>query len=189
MCTANLCRSPTAAALFRRCCTRLEANGLWEQVSVASAGLLPGGYASPPEIVTALAELGLDGSSHCSTELTPELVAASDLVVGLARRHAREVVLLDGDAWPVTFTLRELVRRGEARGSRQQDETVDAWLARLHEGRQRTDLVGSSSEDDVDDPLGGPLDAYRDMARELGDLVDRMAGLLGAPRQIAAPPG
>ena len=177
-----------AAGLFRRL-SLVGGDDAPEEVVVESAGLLPGGYASPPEVVTAMAELGIDLSGHRSTEVSPELVAASDVVLGMARRHAREAVLLDATAFDRTFTLKELVRRGDLVGRRQPDEELQAWLGRLNHGRQRTDLVGRSDDDDVSDPLGGPLAAYRTTARELGTLVDRAAALLWAPRVIRTLPG
>ncbi len=159
-----------------------------EEVSVESAGLLQGGYASPPEVVAAMAELGIDLSGHCSTQLSDALVAASDMVVGMARRHCREVVLLDPDTWGRTFTLKELVRRGDLLGGRRPDEELGSWLHRLHQGRRQTDLVGRSDADDVVDPLGGPMEAYRATARELGNLVERVFTLLWAAHGIRTPP-
>ncbi|HLM94912.1 MAG TPA: hypothetical protein VK283_01280 [Acidimicrobiales bacterium] len=187
VCTANMCRSPMAAALFRRL-SWVEGDDASEEVVVVSAGLLPGGHASPPEVVTVMAEVGIDLSGHRSTQVSPEQVAGSDVVVGMARRHAREVVLLDATAFDRTFTLKELVRRGDLVGRRQPAEELGAWLGRLHDGRQRSDLVGRSDDDDVSDPLGGPLTAYRTTARELGTLVDRAAALLGARRGIRTMP-
>jgi protein-tyrosine-phosphatase len=48
----------------------------------------------------------------------------------------------------------------------------------VHSGRTRTDLLGSSSDDDVDDPIGLPRSAYEKTANELSDLVDRLVDLL-----------
>jgi protein-tyrosine-phosphatase len=177
-----------AAALFGRLAL-VGGDDAAEDVSVASAGLLEGGYASPPEVVTAMAELGIDVSRHCSTQISPDLVESSDLVLGMGRRHAREVVLLDGSAWGRTFTLKDFVRRGELVGRRGADEELASWLERLHRGRQRTDLVGSSESDDVPDPIGGPMAGYRQTARALGTLVDEAASLLWVPRGIRTLPG
>jgi protein-tyrosine phosphatase len=177
-----------AAALFGRV-AHIGGDGGPESVGVRSAGLLQGGYASPPEVVTAMAEMGIDLSRHSSTQVSADLVARSDVVVGMARRHAREVVLLDVDAWGRTFTLKELVRRGDWAGPRGSGEGLEEWLGRLHHGRERTDLVGSSADDDITDPMGRPLDAYRRTAREIGALVEHAAGLLWAPRVIRTLPG
>jgi protein-tyrosine phosphatase len=177
-----------AAALFGRL-SQVSGVDAPESVSVRSAGLLPGGYASPPEVVTALAEMGIDLSRHRSAQVSPELVAAADIVLGMARRHAREVVLLDPAAWPRTFTLKELVRRGDQVGPRQSVESLGSWLGRLHQGRERIDLVGRSAADDVSDPIGGPLDTYRKTARQVAGLVDRAAGLLWALHGTRTLPG
>jgi protein-tyrosine phosphatase len=177
-----------AAALFGRLAV-VGGDDAPERVTVASAGILPGGYASPPEVVTTMAELGIDLSKHCSAQVSPDLVAASDVILGMARRHAREVVILDAEAWGRTFTLKELVRRGDHVGARAPEETLGSWLGRLHQGRERTDLVGRSAEDDVADPIGGPLDTFRMTARELGSLVEHVASLLWAPRGIRSVPG
>ena len=176
-----------AAALFER---RLgdQALAMTEPVRTVSAGLLPGGRPSPAEVVATMAELDLDLSRHRSTQVTSELVGGAELVLGLARRHAREVVLLEPSAWGRTFTVKEFVRRGESAGPRQPDESLAAWLERLHRGRARNDLVGSSTADDVADPLGGPMSAYRATARELAGLVDEVAALLWAPRPIGDRP-
>jgi protein-tyrosine-phosphatase len=177
-----------AAALFSRLAL-VGGDDAPEEVSVASAGLLPGGYASPPEVITTMAEVGIDLSGHCSTQISPELVAHSDVIIAMARRHAREVVICDPESWGRTYTLKEFVRRGDRAGRRPADESLESWLDRLHHGRQRTDLVGSSSDDDMPDPIGGPLEGYRATARELAVLVDQVATLLWVPRGIRTLPG
>ena len=96
----------------------------------------------------------------------------------MSREHLREAVLAQPDIWPRAFTLKELVRRGETIGPRAPGESIDAWLARAHAGRNRADLLGSSSADDVEDPIGLSRSAYEKTANELSDLVDRLVDLL-----------
>jgi hypothetical protein len=84
----------------------------------------------------------------------------ADLVLGMERAHVRHSVLLEPEAWPRAFTLKELVRRGAELGPRPPVESPGAWLARAHEGRDRPDLLGDSPLDDVADPYGGPSSAY-----------------------------
>ena len=171
-----------AAALFRA-----VAGADDEGVTVSSVGLLEGGHLVSPEAVKALAPYGLDLGPHCSTAIDPEVVAGADLVLGLERRHGREAVLLAPSAWSRTFTLKELVRRGEKVGPRLRGRSLGDWLAAVGEGRERSDLVGSSPEDDVADPLGGDAAAYRATASELADLVQRLAHLLWPDAPAAAP--
>jgi hypothetical protein len=83
------------------------------------------------------------------------------------------------------FTLKEIVRRGEEQGGWASGEPLEAWLARLGEGRRPADLLGDSDIDDVADPIGGPRRSYERTADELDDLTARLARLLG----IAEEPG
>lgn len=98
-------------------------------------------------------------------------------MLGMERGHVREATVVEPSIWPQAFTLKELVRRAETVGARAADESLDAWLARVHEGRQPRDLLGASSDDDVTDPTGGTAAEHEDLALELEALVDRLVGL------------
>ena len=174
VCTGNTCRSPMAAALLGR---RLDDAGV--KAAVTSAGLLFDGRPATDHGRAVMADRGLDTSGHRSRRLRPDLVAGADIVVGMARTHVREAVALVPDSWGRTFTLKEIVRRGEELGGRASGEPLDDWLARLHAGRRRLDLLGESDADDVADPVGGPRRAYERTAQELEDLTARLARLLG----------
>jgi protein-tyrosine phosphatase len=160
-----------AAALLRAAVTDTG-----EPVTVASTGLLGGRRPVPSETAKALAPYGAEVAGHRSTALSAEAVEAADLILTMERRHAREVVLLVPAAWPRTFTLKDFVRRAEKLGPRA-DRPLRVWAAAVSDGRERTDLVGSSLEDDVADPFGGGLTAYRATASELADLVQRLVRL------------
>ena len=95
---------------------RLASTGV--PVTVTSAGMLTSGVAPPPEVVAALAPYGLDISEHRSRHLEAADVEAADLVVGMARSHVRDAVVLVPGAWPRIFTLKELARRGSDAGPR-----------------------------------------------------------------------
>jgi protein-tyrosine phosphatase len=149
-----------------------------EHVTVTSAGLLEGGYPAASEVVKAMVPYGVDLSGHRSTSLTAHAIEGADLILGLERRHGREAVLLVPGALPRTFTVKELVRRGEKVGPRRPGQALDSWLAEAGAGRERTDLIGRSPDDDVADPLGGPVAGYRATAAELADLTGRLTTLL-----------
>jgi glycine hydroxymethyltransferase len=158
-------------------------------VRVASAGLLRGGQPASEHGVALLAERGFDLSEHRSQALTPELLEGADLVLGMAREHVREAVVLVPTAFPRTFTLKELVRRGEAVGQRFPDEALEAWLERVDAGRTPADLMGSSPADDVADPIGHPRPVYERMVDELDDLVTRLVDLISVVSvPVASPP-
>ncbi len=172
VCSGNICRSPTAAALLA---SRLTARD--EPVTVTSAGTLDLDQSSPEEVVAAAAELGADVSSHLSHHFTQDDLAVADLIIGMAREHVREVVLASPPVWPRTYTLPELVRRGHGVGRRGRLETLSDWLARVHEGRRHADLLGKSDQDDIPDPMGGSPSEYRASAKLIAGLVDELVAL------------
>jgi protein-tyrosine-phosphatase len=161
-----------AEALLRH---RLEERGV--DAHVHSAGLRLVGEPASAHGVDVLADRGLDLSSHRSRIVAPEQLEDADLVLAMAREHLREGILAFPDVWTRAFTLKELVRRGEAMGRRAPGESLEAWLARAHAGRNRADLLGSSTDDDVADPIGSGRQAYELTADELSDLVDRLVDL------------
>jgi protein-tyrosine phosphatase len=172
LCTANQCRSPMAEALLQ---ARLAALGV--DASVTSAGELPGDVHASPGSVRAMAARGLDLRSHRSTTVTPAAVAGAGLVIAMGRRHLRNAVALAPDAFPRTFTLKELVRRGEAVGPRRPGQTLASWLADVHDGRAASSLLGDDPRDDVADPIGGPQRLYDATAEEISQLIDRVVDL------------
>jgi len=161
-----------AAALLTQ---RLSELGL--QAKVRSAGMLAGGAPPPPEVISAMAAYGLDVSSHRSQPMTPEILQEADLTLAMARENLRHAVVTAPQIWPRAFTLRELVRRGEAIGPRSPGESLAGWLARAHQGRERAALLGDGPDDDVTDPIGGPPHAYAETAAILDGLIDRLVGL------------
>ncbi len=156
---------------------RHRLSGLGADIEVASAGLLRAGQVASAHGVDLLRARGLDMAGHRSRTMTREMLGSTDLVLAMAREHVREAVVLDPSLWPRTFTLKELVRRGEAAGRRRPDETLEAWLAGVGQGRRISELTGSSPIDDVDDPYGGPLSAYERLLVELDDLLDRLVAV------------
>jgi protein-tyrosine phosphatase len=148
---------------------------------IASVGLMPGGVPIPPETQDALRSLHYDSSrlaAHRSRELREADITSADLVLGLARDHVREVVVRVPSAWDRTFTLKELVRRGEAVGPRQPGQELSSWLAAVGLERTRADLLGSSDADDVADPIGGPPSAFEQTAAEIQGLCESLSGLV-----------
>ena len=172
LCTANVCRSPMAAALLTR---RLAALGV--TVPVRSAGMTGSGDPPLPEVISVMASYGIQISSHRSRVVCAGDLASAALVLAMSRDHLRYAAATEPGVWPRAFTLKELVRRGEQIGPRPPSEPLSRWLSRVHAGRERTSLLGDSPDDDVADPAGGPLRAYADIAGLLDRLVKSLAGL------------
>jgi protein-tyrosine phosphatase len=174
LCTANQCRSPMAEVLLRR---HLAAAGV--EATVSSAGLYEGGRPATAHGVAAMADRGLDLSAHRSRQVDADLLEGADLVIGMAREHVREAVVLQPDALAKTFTLKELARAAEAAGERPADQPLSAWLARLAQTRSRRALVGTGYDDqlDVEDPVGRGRVDYEVTANLLDSLLCRVVGL------------
>jgi protein-tyrosine-phosphatase len=109
VCHGNICRSPFAAAVLRRALAHTDAE-------VFSGGLFGPGRQPPREALVAARRRGVELCDHRSRLLTPEKVAAADLifVMDLAqqlavhaqfRRAARDIILL-GDLDPLAITTR-----------------------------------------------------------------------------------
>ena len=172
LCRGNQCRSPMAQALLVR---RLATLGA--PVTVRSAGLLREGDPPPAEVLSVMADYGLDVTAHRSHLVTPADLAQADLILGMAREHVRHAVVLAPPSWPRTFTLKELVRRGKQAGPRMPGELMTDWLSRMHEGRTHAALLGASPVDDVADPAGGPPTAYALTATLLEELMTDLVEL------------
>jgi protein-tyrosine phosphatase len=169
LCTANQCRSVMTEALLARRLAVAEAD-----VPVRSAGVLSGGAPPPVEVISAMRGYGLEVADHRSQQVTAADLMAADLVLAMARTHVRHAVITEPAVWPRVFTLKEVIRRAEQTGPRMPGEPLAEWLARLHEGRQRTALLGDSPDDDVADPIGGPPRAFEATAAVLDGLLARL---------------
>jgi len=155
--------------------SRLAALG--SPVAVRSAGMLGDGEPARPEAVTVMAGYGLDIAAHRSRRVSVEDLEAADLTLAMARENLRHAVVTAPGVWTRAFTLRELVRRGGTAGKREPGESLAAWLARVHQGRERAALLGDSAADDVADPAGGPPAGYAETAASLSGLLDQLVAL------------
>jgi protein-tyrosine phosphatase len=160
-----------AAALLAR---RISDAGV--RAEIRSAGILGPGEDAWPEAAVVMAEHGLDLSEHTSRRLDKGAVAGADLVLGMTREHVREAVVLEPQAFQRSFTLKELVRRGMAM-PRGDEPALATWLASLSAGRDVSELLGASADDDLADPIGSPLPAFRDTAAEIDHLVTRLVAI------------
>ena len=174
VCSANQCRSPMGAALLRRELQRRD-----PEIVVASAGVLArDGSPATAGTVKAARDFGIDLHGHRSQAATCDVIAGSDLVLAMERMHVREVVVLDRHAFGRSFTLKEIVRRGEEHGARRAGESQAQWLAAVHHGRRPAELLGSGTDDDVADPTSDYSVDHEAMAAEVDDLVLRLVDLL-----------
>lgn len=92
VCTGNTCRSPMAAALFRKLlaerlgCSVTELAQRGYEISSAGIAALPGEPAAP-EAIEAVRELGADLAGHASQPLTPDQARRADFLITMTRGH------------------------------------------------------------------------------------------------------
>jgi protein-tyrosine phosphatase len=168
VCTANRCRSPIAAAILAQEAAR---RGL--EVQVDSVGLLPGGQPVPPDGLRRAAELGLDLRSHRSRTVQRADLTGADLVVTMSREHARTLVAQEPSVWPRIFTLKQLPRwLGERLAEEPPPRRADlrSWLESVGADRDRRELLGRQSSDDVRDPFNESVEVWNRVVREIRDL-------------------
>ena len=95
VCTGNICRSPLAAAIARQELARLGQ----ADVEVASAGVAAlEGWGATDDAVRVAEENGISLAGHHARQLTPQLAAWADLVVGMERRHVEVATRLGARA-------------------------------------------------------------------------------------------
>ena len=178
VCTGNICRSPIAEGLLAE---QVRRRGLDRRVTVESAGVH--GWDDSPamaEAVRALDDRGIDISSHVARRLKRSMVEDADLVVTMAAEHRDAIVRMTPNAEGKTFTIKELVwllDRGGAIDEPDPERHVHAAVDRAAEVRAR-EGVRDLLDEDVADPLGLGIEAFRAAAWEIGELTDRLARAL-----------
>jgi protein-tyrosine phosphatase len=119
-----------------------------------------------------MAELGVPIDDHRTIELDSNLVDWADLIVGMSREHARDAVRAFPDAAQKTYTLKGLL---ELLPSLPAYDDTEAWLEAAWQMRDRADAVASA---DIEDPIGEREAAYRRVATEIQELIERFASEL-----------
>jgi protein-tyrosine phosphatase len=180
VCTGNVCRSPLAEGFLREA---LDARSATASIDVTSAGTMGwDGSGADRFSVEAAAERGIDISGHMARGLTTTDLGRADLVLGMGREHVEAVVRDAPDADHKAFTLKGFVRLLEALPPAGSGDPGAVLVARVldADALRRSGFEGEPFDEDVADPLGRPLDAFRSVAAELEEWCRRLAdGLFG----------
>lgn len=139
VCTANLCRSPMAEAIFN---DLAEERGLPFEVESAGVSAREG-YDMAPYAREALGEIGIRVGKHSSRRITRQALDEADLILVMGRRHASEVERILGASEKVHLIA---------------------------------EYTGDSFVEEIPDPYGLTLFAYRASARQLYEYVERVLG-------------
>jgi protein-tyrosine phosphatase len=164
VCTANVCRSPMAAAILQH---HLDAVGI--DAVVTSAGTRgPNGLPVDPEAVAAVSRWGIDLHAHQPRLFTKDVGVeeGADLIITMERQHLRHVVALDRRTWVRTYTLKELIRR-IANAGPMTPGNLAVWTSAMGTGRRAADMMDDSPLDDIADPYGQGRAAVNRTADEL----------------------
>jgi protein-tyrosine phosphatase len=179
VCTGNICRSPIAEGLLRAELGRRFGDGAPEVTSAGTAGWE--GSPATPEGIDAAGELGVDISVHRARKVRGEMARDADLIVCMAGEHRDRLTAQLPEIDGRTFTLKELVRLLEPQPPASSDPspwTMAPRIARAHALRQSDPRP--HPDEDIADPLGQPMEAYRAIAWELEEWISRLAtGLYG----------
>ena len=173
VCFANTCRSPVAESLLRRDLAHVD------DVQVSSRGVAGGQGTTPDALAEILVTRHLVLGEPRGVVLVRDEARAADLLLFAERRLLRESVVTDPSLWPKSFTLREFARRSMINPPDATDAHFAAWLAVLHAGRSRDELLGDNELDDVSDPgLAGTSEEFAQMIDDLESVVGKIMPVL-----------
>ena len=143
VCTANVCRSPMAAAIFNALAEDTALSARAESVGVAALS----GEPLSPNAETALQEIGVSGGDHRARQADRTVLEEADLVLTMGPRHTAELHRQLGDPFSEVYTLAEYA--GD-----------------------------TPSDEEIPDPYGKPMIAYRASVQQLLGLVSSVVGRL-----------
>ncbi|WP_422933352.1 low molecular weight phosphatase family protein [Sinomonas sp. P47F7] len=183
VCTGNVSRSPVVERLLR---SGLEeaAPGVFEVSSAGTRAL--SGEGAQPESEDLTARLGSSLAGFRARQLNESLVVGSDVILGLAEAHVREILSYSPSALKRTFTLRQFARAVASFPRAASRETVgDAWAGYVENAAQSRNQfrTGDPLLDDVADPFGRGAPAYERMAEELVPAVEALIRAAAVPRR------
>jgi protein-tyrosine phosphatase len=111
VCTANICRSPMAAALLRK---RIAERGLADQVTVQSAGVFArSGQAASDYAVTVLGDRSVPLADHHSQPVTVPLLKEASIILVMEESHRRSLFYMAPECLSKVFLLTEMAGRHE----------------------------------------------------------------------------
>lgn len=172
VCTANQCRSPMGEVIARDLLRRKDLVGA---VTSAGTGALDGIEATDSAQRT-VRRLGLDLAAHLSRQVTPSIVAGTDLVLAMERRHLVDLTNDNHASLVCSYTIPELAALAAAT-PRMRGEVTSKWLARVGDGRTPTHALQAP---EIEDPTGRSLRKHRATAATIAECLSRILDAYGA---------
>jgi len=121
-----------------------------KDISVLSCGIAaPEGMMPTPEAVNVMKEEGVDISYHRARRVTDEIIRNSDLILVMTNSHKNEILTRVPEAKDKVYLLREF-----------------------------DDSVENISDLDIDDPIGMPVEFYRNVRDTIKRSLEKFVKLL-----------
>jgi protein-tyrosine phosphatase len=185
VCTGNVCRSP-----FLERALQAELDRSWGEgaVEVRSAGT--GALAGEPMEANARARLeenGYAADGFVARQLTPDLVAGSDLVLTATRAHRGTVAQLHPRALRYVFAFREFADLVAGIGSDRVAQPTDdaqehvARVVALAAGERGLRPPMPDEEANIVDPYRRPPEVFDRMTRQIMGSLPAVVRALGRP--------
>ena len=152
VCTGNTCRSSIAEGIMKNLLKD-------KNIIIKSAGTSV--FFSEPanqKAIDVMSQMGIDIKDHRSQTLTEELIEEADLILTMTHYHTDNVIRKYAKAIEKTFTLKE-------------------YLSLLLEKKGLTedpDYQFNIDEMNVTDPYGQSIDVYRETAKEIKRILERI---------------
>lgn len=185
VCTANYCRSPIAEQLLTAATAERFGPGFW---TVSSAGTDAHSVWPIHEFsaqVLMQRHAFVDG--HHSRLLDATMLRAADLVLTATREHRSAVVRLLPAAIGRTFTMLQFARLSGMVPPLHGADPAELGRELVVEAKAARPLLQPvpPEEDDLPDPMGGPLEEFERCAARLDEVVAAIV----APLHVAPAPG
>lgn len=184
VCTGNVCRSPVTEILLR---------AHWAgdpNLLVSSAGIraLVGETIHPP-IRKVLLDWNLPDEPFAAVQVTPEILAAADLVLVMTRQHRASVVSLHPPAVRRTFTLLEFARIAPLVAPSLAPGPLSQRLAALvpKAARARGRAWATADDDAITDPYDRGAAACRATVDRIQAAVAGIVAAVATPDVESAP--
>ncbi|MEZ5310107.1 MAG: hypothetical protein R2735_05860 [Microthrixaceae bacterium] len=179
VCYANLCRSPMAEVMLSARLRETFGQRSHDSWRVTSAGIYAAeGYPIHQDSLAVLTELGYFERGESSRQVTEEIIRAADLILTADREQRSFVVRLHPPAVKKTYTLRQFGRLCAAGRSTEPGLVISGGQdleALAHIGRPRASRA-AAEDDEIPDPVGEDVQAFRATAYMISQSIDQMLG-------------
>lgn len=157
---------------------------------VSSAGFLFDGHAASDTTIKVMRDRGIDLGMHRSRIVDDAIVADTDVVLTMERRHARDLALAHACA-DRTHTLKSFASLVSQRqfgpgpsGTPEPVRGVGALVAAARDARPSSAFLGDDRPDEVADPHGRSTRVHRRTAEELAEAIDAIVAAFVVAQEL-----